>query len=183
MALALLDKLKTHDFIFDQDKVVEGLAKTVIAGRMEQVFNEPRVLIDGAHNADSIYALIRALGAHISYDSLVVIFGCGQDKDIPGMLTQLSLGADKVIFTRAKLNPRACEAADLLSQFNEITGKMAQTAANLEDALRLANRAVSREDLIVVTGSFHLAGEAKKFFIDLPNRKPDPGPKHGLRRR
>ena len=60
---------------------------------------------------------------------------------------------------------------------------MAQTAANLEDALRLANRAVSREDLIVVTGSFHLAGEAKKFFIDLPNRKPDPGPKHGLRRR
>jgi len=183
LALALLDKLKVHDFSFDQDKVVEGLAKTVLTGRMEMVFKEPRVLIDGAHNADSIYALIRALGAHISYDSLVVIFGCGQDKDISGMLTQLSLGADKVIFTRSKLTPRACEPADLLSQFTEITGKMAQTAANLEDALRLASHAVSREDLIVVTGSFYLAGETKKFFIDLPNRKPAPTPHRGLRRR
>ncbi|MBL4700820.1 MAG: bifunctional folylpolyglutamate synthase/dihydrofolate synthase [Phycisphaeraceae bacterium] len=183
LALALLDKLKGHDFSFDQDKIVEGLAQTVLAGRMEQVFKEPRVLIDGAHNADSIYALIRALGAHISYDSLVMIFGCGQDKDITGMLTQLSLGADKVIFTRSKLNPRACEPADLLSQFTEITGKMAQTADNLEDALRLASHAVSREDLIVVTGSFYLAGETKKFFIDLPNRKPAPTPHRGLRRR
>lgn len=183
LALALLDKLKTHDFIFDQDKIVEGLARTQLAGRMEQVFTEPRVIIDGAHNADSIYALIRSLGAHISYDSLVLIFGCGQDKDVKGMLTQLSLGADKVIFTRAKLNPRACEPADLLAQFNDLSGKMAQTAANLEDALRLASRAVSREDLIVVTGSFYLAGEAKKYFIDLPNRKPAPIPHRGLRRR
>jgi dihydrofolate synthase/folylpolyglutamate synthase len=183
LALGLLDKLKSHDFSFDQDRIVEGLAKTQLAGRMEQVFAEPRVLIDGAHNADSIYALIRSLGAHISYDSLVVIFGCGQDKDVKGMLSQLSLGADKVIFTRAKLNARACEPADLLAQFNEQSGKMAQTAATLEDALRLASRAVSREDLIVVTGSFYLAGEAKKYFIDLPNRKPDPTPAHRRMRR
>jgi folylpolyglutamate synthase/dihydropteroate synthase len=28
----------------------------------------------------------------------------------------------------------------------------------------VAQRAVSREDLIVITGSFYLAGEAKKYF-------------------
>ncbi len=170
LALALLDQLKAHDFKFETDTVVKGLSQTTLAGRMEQVFKEPRILIDGAHNADSIHALIRALGAHINYDSLVVIFGCGQDKDVSGMLTQLGLGADKVIFTRAKLNNRACEPEDLMNEFNECPGKMSQTAPNLEGALRIANRAVSREDLIVVTGSFYLAGEAKKYFADLAKK-------------
>ena len=89
------------------------------------------------------------------------------------MLKQLALGADKVIFTRAKANPRALEPEELWSRFNDLSGKMSQTAPSLEDALRLAARAVSREDLIVVTGSFFLVGEAKKHFADqAPKKKP-----------
>jgi len=171
LALAIVDKLKTFGFSFPEDKVIEGLAATTIGGRMEQVWKEPRVIIDGAHNAASIQALIKSLGAHISYDSLVLIFGCAQDKDINAILKQLALGADKVIFTRATSNPRAAEPDDLLHRFNEFSGKMAQTAPNLEEALKLAGRAVGREDLVVITGSFYLVGEAKKLFDDLPNRK------------
>lgn len=171
LALAILDKLKAHDFVLPEQQVIDGLAKTPSPGRMEEVWTEPRIVIDGAHNAASLQALIRALGAHIAYDSLVLVFGCGQDKDIPGMLKQISLGADKVIFTRAKANPRAAEPEDLITCFSELSGKMAQVAPNLTGALQLARRAVSREDLIVITGSFYLAGEAKKYFIDVVARK------------
>jgi dihydrofolate synthase/folylpolyglutamate synthase len=167
LALAILDKLKAHGFVFPEDKVVQGLAATRLDGRMHQVWSEPRIIADGAHNGASIQALIRALGAHIAYDSLVLIFGCAQDKDINGMLKQIALGADKVIFTKAKTNPRACEPEDLMHRFNELSGKMAQCAPSLEEALRLAGRAVSREDLIVITGSFYLAGEAIKHFADV----------------
>lgn len=166
LALALLDKLKAHDFKLPEEQVVAGLASTQLAGRMEQVHQSPRVLIDGAHNSASIQALIRALGAHINYDSLVMIFGCGQDKDINGMLKQVALGADKVIFTKSRHNPRAVEPEDLLARFHDFSGKMAQVAPKLEDAIRLAGRAVSREDLIVITGSFYIAGEARKLFLD-----------------
>jgi dihydrofolate synthase / folylpolyglutamate synthase len=171
LALAILDKLKSHNFVIPEDKVIEGLASTTLPGRMEQVFTEPRVILDGAHNAVSIKALIRALGAHIAYDSLVLIFGCGQDKDVDGMLQEISLGADKVIFTRAKSNPRAAEPEDLLRDFNGMSGKMAQTGSNLTEALKLAARAVSREDIIVIAGSFYLVGEAKKHFNDLASKK------------
>lgn len=171
LALAVLDQLKNHGFDLPEDKVIHGLAETKLDGRMEQVWSQPRVIIDGAHNAASLTSLIRALGAHVSYDSLVLIFGCGQDKDIRGMLRQVSLGADKIVFTRAKANPRAEEPSDLLSRFGEISGKMAQTAPNLEEALKLAARAVSREDLIVVTGSFYLVGEARKYFQDAMSRR------------
>lgn len=166
LALAVLDKLTTHGFTLPLDKVIIGLAATELHGRMETVHDTPRVIIDGAHNGASITALTKSLGAHVQYDSLVMIFGCGQDKDINGMLKQISLGADKIIFTRAKANPRAEEPEDLMRRFNDLSPKMAQSAPNLEAALKLAARAVSREDLIVVTGSFYLAGEARKYFID-----------------
>lgn len=170
LALALLDKLKANEFTVPDEQVISGLAQTQLSGRMEQVHDEPRVFIDGAHNASSLQALIRSLGAHIAYDSLVLIFGCGQDKEYMGMLKEVSLGADKIIFTRAKMNPRAFEPVDLMTRFGELSGKMAQVAKNLPEALKVASRAVTREDLIVVTGSFYLAGEAKKYFIDRANR-------------
>jgi folylpolyglutamate synthase/dihydropteroate synthase len=40
---------------------------------------------------------------------------------------------------------------------------MSQTARTLPEALQLAMRAVSREDLIVVTGSFYLVGETLRY--------------------
>ncbi len=166
LALAVLDQLKHHGFNLPEDKVIQGLADTEVHGRMEQVWTQPRVIIDGAHNPASIQALIRSLGAHLNYDSCVMIFGCAQDKDVDAMLQQVALGADKVIFTRAKGNPRACEVADLRKQFEAMSPKMAQSADKLEDAVKLAARAVSREDLIVICGSFYLAGEARKFFQD-----------------
>ena len=78
------------------------------------------------------------------------------------MIDRVNLGADKVIFTRAKGNPRAADPADLQKVFADRSGKMSQTADNLPEALELAARAVSREDLICVTGSFYLVGEAIK---------------------
>ena len=88
-----------------------------------------------------------------------------------GLLRQINLGADKVIFTRARQNPRALEPTELLQKFNEVSGKMAQIAPTLDDALNLASRAVSREDLICVTGSLYLVGEAKKYLADRMNKR------------
>jgi folylpolyglutamate synthase/dihydropteroate synthase len=41
---------------------------------------------------------------------------------------------------------------------------MCQSAVSLGEALQLAKSAVSKEDLICITGSFYLIGEAKKRF-------------------
>ena len=128
LALALLDKLCEHQFAASEENLIQGLSETQLSGRMELIWNEPRILLDGAHNAASIQALIRSIGAHVPYDSLVMVFGCAEDKDVEGMLEQINLGADKVIFTRAKGNPRAVEPDDLMKQFGELTGKMAPAA-------------------------------------------------------
>jgi dihydrofolate synthase/folylpolyglutamate synthase len=105
--------------------------------------------------------MMKAIGQHVPYDSMVVIFGCCADKDVSGMLDRITSGADKVIFTRVN-NVRTADPQELAARYIEQYGKMAQVAASLEDALGIAQRAVSKEDLICITGSFYLVGEAKK---------------------
>ena len=180
LALAMMDKLKHEGFEFVEDRVVEGLKQAEAPGRMEQVWDKPRVFIDGAHNASSIEALTKALGAHVDYDSLIMLFGCGHDKDIDGMLEQVELAADKVIFTQTRGNPRRIDASELYKRFNAFSGKMAQKGDSLEEALKLASLAVTREDLIVICGSFYLAGEARDYFNKLAVKN---GEKPGERKR
>lgn len=160
LALAMLDKLKSAGYKIDNVKAAEGLYKVSLAGRMEMIWHDPRIMIDAAHNAASIQALIHAVGQNIPYDSMVVIFGCNSDKDVGGMLQMLQFGADKVIFTRSN-SPKAVSPEDLAEMYTEICGKMCQTAPSLGQALQLARSAVSKEDLICITGSFYLIGQAK----------------------
>jgi dihydrofolate synthase/folylpolyglutamate synthase len=160
LALAMLDKLKGCGFDIDTDKAIEGLARVKLAGRMEMICEDPRILIDAAHNAASIHALMYAIGQSIAYDSMIVIFGCNEDKDAKGMLNQLQFGADKVIFTRSN-SVKAMSPDELAEIYTSISGKMCQNAPSLGEALRLAKSAISKEDLICITGSFYLIGQAK----------------------
>jgi dihydrofolate synthase/folylpolyglutamate synthase len=163
LALAMLDKLKADGYKIDNEKATEGLNKVSLAGRMEMICEDPRIMVDAAHNAASIRALIQAIGQNIPYDSMVVIFGCNTDKDAEGMLRELQYGADKAIFTRSN-SVKAMSPEVLAEMYTEICGKMYQTAFSLGEALRLAGSAVSREDLICITGSFYLIGQAKMLF-------------------
>jgi dihydrofolate synthase/folylpolyglutamate synthase len=162
LALAILDALSERGFNTPEAAVTRGLAAVRVPGRMEIAWQSPRVLLDGAHNTDSVRALIKAIGANIAYDSMVMIFGCAADKDIDGMLAEIALGADKVVFTRAAASARAADPRDLARRFSDTHGKMSQVADDIAQAFAIATRAVNREDLVVVTGSFHLVGEAKK---------------------
>jgi dihydrofolate synthase / folylpolyglutamate synthase len=163
LALAMLDKLKGCEFDIDNDKSIAGLAKVKLPGRMEMICEDPRILIDGAHNAASIRALMHAIGQSIPYDSMIVIFGCNEDKDTKGMLQELQYGADKVVFTRSN-SAKAKSPDELVEMYAAISGKMCQSAPAIGEALRLAKSAVDKEDLICITGSFYLIGQAKVRF-------------------
>lgn len=166
LALAILDRLRDRGYETPERAVLLGLANTPANGRMDLVWQDPRIIVDGAHNPESIKALVKAIGAHMKYDSMVVIFGCAEDKDVDGMLRMLALGADKILFTKSSDNPRAIDPKELQRRFAEISPKMTQVVPKLKEAINTAHKAIGRDDLICVTGSFYLAGEAKKMLQD-----------------
>jgi len=165
LALAVVDALRERGFEIQDNGVLEGLNRTKLSGRMELICQDPRILIDGAHNPTSMEALIKTIGQHVIYDSMVVIFGCAADKDVDGMMDQIALGADKVIFTKNG-SIRSADPEELALRFEERTGRMAQWASDVGEAIRTAASVATRGDLICITGSFYLAGEAKKHLID-----------------
>lgn len=165
LALAIIDALRARGFEAPELKVGAGLAKTPSNGRLEQVWDRPRIYIDGAHNPESMHALVKSVGAHVRYDSMVVVFGCATDKDVAPMLAKIALGADKIIFTRAERNMRAMDPRELVRRFAEVSPKMAQAVPALKDAINTAASATGRDDIILVTGSFSLAGEAKRLLL------------------
>ena len=171
LAISAIDQLKKLGYEFEDLALYNSLAQTKLEGRMETVWHRPKIIVDGAHNPTALQTLIKSIGAHIPYDSMVCVFGCCQDKDVDGMLQRISLGADKIIFTKAQGNPRAAEPKVLQRQFAEISGKMTQVANTLPEALEIAAQAASRDDLICVMGSFYLVGETKKHLTALAAKR------------
>ncbi len=164
LALALLNQLAARGFVAPEQEVALGLSRTPTAGRLELVCASPRVLLDTAHTPESMRCLVQAIGAHLRFDSLVAIFGCSADKAAEEMLVEIARGADKVIFTRAEDNPRAMDPKELAVLFREKTTTMCQVIPELKSAINTAAHAVGRDDLILVTGSCFVVGEAKRLF-------------------
>jgi len=167
VALGMIDCLRQKGYPLGEQQAIDGLASVRVHGRLETIRSQPHTVVDAAHNAASVAALMRAIGQNITYDSMVVIFGCSMDKDIDGMLQQLQLGADKVIFTNNG-SPRSADPRELHLRFVEKSTKMAMVAPTLDDAFRTAMHCVTREDLICITGSVYLVGLAKQQLSEQP---------------
>ncbi len=61
-------------------------------------------------------------------------------------------------------SPRSADPAELAAHYTEHSGKMAQVAQSLDEAFRIATSAITREDLICITGSFHLVAKGMRKF-------------------
>jgi folylpolyglutamate synthase/dihydropteroate synthase len=166
LVLSIADELVRQGCSLAPERITAGLANTSNAGRLELVYKEPRIMVDGAHNPESLRETIKALRQSVKYDSLWVVFGCASDKEVDAMLAALSSGADKVVFTKATGNARAMEPKLLAKRYQDQIGRQAQVEANVRDAINAAARRLMTTDLILVTGSFAVAGEAKRLFLE-----------------
>jgi dihydrofolate synthase / folylpolyglutamate synthase len=145
--------------------------------------DQPLVVADGAHNAESAARLREALAENFYYENLWLVVGIYRDKDIAGILKEL-LQAPKlagVIFSRSH-SPRAAspdaliEAAQSLTQPEPLAHSepldqpepltlahsiRIEQAPDIPAALKLAQKLAGPLDLICLTGSLSVAAEAE----------------------
>ena len=164
LVLAILLELRERGFDICERSIASGLKHMNRHGRLECVCEQPRIYIDGAHTPESVRQTLVAVGAHLDYDSLIIIFGCASDKDISGMFDELDRGADKIVFTQATGNPRAVGFKELHDRFSEHHRVMCSSRPSVKEAINEAAMAATGNDLILLLGSFYIAGEAKVLF-------------------
>lgn len=168
-ALATLDLLREHGLLWDEDALREGFRSVHWSARMEVVGHEPTIVVDGAHNADSIQKLLQALYDTFKARRLVFVFSPNQDKDLVGMVRALA-DIDAVVLTLMK-NPRATPIEHLEKLFADYAPRVAVYNEQESDkAMDLARTLVQADDLICVTGSLYLAAEALRWAANHANK-------------
>ena len=149
--------LKEEGVLVDVEHVKRGLKRAEWPGRMQILRTSPLVVVDGAHNGESALALKKGVKDYLTYHRLILILGISKNKDLRSIIEPLSPIADSVIFTRAAL-PRAEAPEELLGVYK---GKApACVEPNIERSLKKALSIAGKKDLILITGSLYLIGEA-----------------------
>ncbi len=159
VAIGIVEVLRNHFVISDPD-IIAGLESARHPGRLESV---GRFLLDGAHNPGGAQALREYLDEFVQ-EPVTMIYGSMEDKDVTGIAAILFPKAAKLIFT-APQNSRSVPPARLASLVND--GESVFVTRDLDEAVRVAHTVSGEDDVIVVTGSLYLVGEAKKLFQHL----------------
>ena len=122
------------------------------------------VILDGAHNPSKIKSTISNL-ANLKFDALHLVIGMAEDKDRVGILKQIIPLAHRVFVTRFQNPERKCaHPKDLFFKAKRYLKKGAKIQMYLEpeQALDEAMKRARPRDLVLVTGSFFLAGELRR---------------------
>lgn len=133
----------------------KGIENAQWPGRLERISPNPDIILDGAHNPAGARALAQYLERFYSDRKIWLIFGAMRDKavdEIAGILFPL---AAELILT-APDNPRALRPEVLFE-----IGRRGHIAPNIDLALDRVRSRVSEADVIVITGSLFLVGEAR----------------------
>lgn len=173
--------------------VRNGLRGIRWRGRLERIQRHPDTYLDVAHTPESIRAVTQSLGeiapAMEAADNAIV-FGCLVGKDAATMLSTLSDFARMLV-----LVPVASERGVPPATLKVLAAgrfPIVVIAPSAAEGLRLARAAVSREGLVLVTGSDYLVGDLLRSLeggsaseepdLSDPGRGPPPAPAPGAER-
>ena len=163
------DAAKVLEFILNiqEDKI--GLAvrnmreNTGLIGRWQKLSDHPRILCDVGHN----YACLKNSMSNIyeeksSNDSKVhVVFGMVSDKDIDHILPLLR--KEFVYYVCRAHIERAMDQEKLAAKMRE-QGLSCNTYPSVKEAIAAAKSAATEEDVVFITGSCFVVGEALEEF-------------------
>lgn len=167
-AVATVETLHARGTPVSQQAIRDGLRQAVWPARLQLVGERPLVLVDGAHNADSLARLFAALVRHFSYDRLVLVLGVMADKDVAGMAREVASATTARIgrlVTTAAAFFRSLDPARLAQALTDAAPALpVDVTATVPEALAGALRAAGPRDCVCVAGSLYVAAEALRWF-------------------
>jgi len=149
--------LKTSGLNVPDEAIQKGFAELKWPARFDIVRRDPPVVIDVAHNRESALRLRQTLDEFFPEIPVILLFCTLEDKDIAGMLVELSPRVERVVATQAD-HPRAPSAEWIAEQVEKAglaVEAVTPAAAALDRALELAGE----RKLVLTAGSVAFAGE------------------------
>ncbi len=174
-AIATIDVLNASGVVsVPSEALHRGLATVRWPARLESfdlpqalAANEPggtpTVVIDGAHNAESVQRALDACRDYFPHEQLHVVFGVLGDKALRDMANIIQTRSAHVYATTSN-HPRARPPQQVADAFTDPdwNGRVA-IHPDSRSALSAAGQQARADDLILVLGSLSLAADARRF--------------------
>lgn len=156
LVLMVLDYFK-DDFNLSEKDIKDGIKETYNPGRLDLVSTNPRVLLDGSHNKESIDALLASL-KNFDYEKLIVGFSILKDKDHKDIIRKIAGIADELIITHIYDNPRALDTKTIEEEAKDYASDI-HVIENNKEAFEFSLKEAKDKDLVLWCGSLYLIGK------------------------
>ncbi len=134
-----------------------GIRQTKWPGRLEHVSERPEIILDGAHNLGGTRALVKYIERFYFGRRIWIVYGVMRDKAVGEITSMLFPLAERVIAT-APANSRAMPP-------EQIPGENVEVAQSVADALAMLEREAFPTDVVFITGSLFVVGEARALLV------------------
>ena len=162
-AIAAIECLKQKGYTIPKSSIYTGFKNVQWHGRIQRIMSSPLVVLDGAHSVVSMAALCLTLRESFRYTRAIFIVSLMKDKNLKAIGDIVSKTADTVIATQVSENPRVMTAEAIQDAWSGTCEKIA-ICPSPEKAIASALASASPTDLICLTGSLYLVGQALKIF-------------------
>ncbi len=155
LARAAALELREAEHRIDDRAIALGLRRVRWPARFEVIRGRPTVVLDGAHTKESTAALAATIRSSFPGRRIRLVFGCTSDRDpatVAGPLLRLAVS----VHATAALGPRAMPADRVAAALDA-----ASAHPRIRDAIAAARRGARARDVVCVTGSMALVGEAR----------------------
>jgi dihydrofolate synthase / folylpolyglutamate synthase len=148
-------------FATPPDVARRGLLNVYWPGRYETVSTEPLIILDGAHNETSAFALAETIRAdeRVKGKNITLVVGMTSGRDPEAFARGLASIRPTKVHAVAHRSPRAQDVADVGRGLRKVFGDVVE--GTLDDALAAPGP-------VVVTGSLYVVGEARGYFVPGP---------------
>ena len=164
-AIGVTEAMRLRGVTISPDAIRRGLAGARWDGRLEVMGKNPFIVLDGAQKLSSANALARSVKKIFRHRNLMLVLGVSKDKDIKGILEELLPIADSVILTKSKIAERALEPS-MIKEYIKGYAKDIILTQNVNEALEISRSKTASGDLILITGSLFIVGEARGLLLN-----------------
>ncbi|NJI01064.1 bifunctional folylpolyglutamate synthase/dihydrofolate synthase [Staphylococcus hyicus] len=153
LAITTLIELYEQQVIdIDFNKMIQGIESVQWKGRIEKVNESPLIIIDGAHNKESVDALVDTIGRYYGLDKVDILFSAIKGKPISNMLTAFNTIANHFYVTGFEF-PKALPKQTLYDEVDF------EDKTLIDDYVNFIKN--YQGDALLITGSLYFISEVK----------------------
>lgn len=171
VALMTLEVLRQFNAaIVEEEDLLAGMKRLKWPGRLEQISDQPVMLLDGAHNPEGAKALADTLTRIYPSQKKHFVIGMLRSKKHQSYLEHIMSIADTIIFTDPDFRGYLT-GAELMELANSISNRPPSGIKmvyepNWQKAVKQLREVTGEDDIGIVTGSLYLVADARSWCLN-----------------